>query len=248
GARGGEPRLAKPPVPVPEQVGEERRGKADVVVEVREEPHRGRRELFQRLPRRLRVELGRVLDDLRLRTEAREYRHLARERRAERVDRLDAKPRRERGLAQALEDALAHLRGRLPREGDGEDLLGLAHELEKPQVAPHEELRLSRARRRLHDERAARVERGLALARVLRRLLLPWRVPRLVGVHERAKTRAWPLRSTTSPARKTTGAFRPTAGASRWRSSTRGSTSRGCPGATRKRTPSPSASRGKCPC
>ena len=48
----------------------------------------------ERRPRRLAIERSGVLDALRLRAEGGEHRHLARERGAQRVDGLDAQPRR----------------------------------------------------------------------------------------------------------------------------------------------------------
>jgi hypothetical protein len=77
-------------------------------------------EAAQRAERRFAIQAGGVLDDLGLRAEAREHRHLARERGAQRVDGLDAQAVRHfRGVRQFLEDALAHFGRGLARKGDG---------------------------------------------------------------------------------------------------------------------------------
>jgi len=145
--------------------------------------------------RRLEVQLGRILDALRLRAEPGQHGHLARQRGAQRVDGLDAQPRRvrrdtppglgvarERGsreldrrslvlargrlcgarVRERVQHALAHLAGGLAGEGDGDDLLGMLHAREQPQVALDQELGLAGARWRLHDERARGVERAAA--------------------------------------------------------------------------------------
>jgi len=73
---------------------------------------------------------------------------------------LGARPR------QRLEHALAHLAGGFAGERDGDDLLGMLHRREEPQVALDQEPGLARARRRLHDERARGVERAAARGRI----------------------------------------------------------------------------------
>ena len=142
------------------------------------------------------IEMARVLERLGLRAKTRKHRHLPRERRAQRIDGLDAQaigafvelpaqrivaldgrtgevprprhvrrigPRRMARRAKRIEHALAHLGRRLDRERDRGDLLGTVDAGEEREEALDEELRLARARGRLHDERAIGVERALAL-------------------------------------------------------------------------------------
>ena len=203
--------VAQPVITAPEHLREQPLDAADVVVEMREQALDVLRERlvaldhFEGCARRLHVERLRVLDALRLRAEAREHRHLARQRRAQRVDGLDAQARRviadtpspldvareRRGrklerralmpafrrfsrarLGEGLEHALAHLARGLARERDGDDLLGMFDEREQAQIALDQEPGLARARGRLHDEGASRVQRAQSLfgiGRVLHR-------------------------------------------------------------------------------
>jgi len=73
-----------------EHGGDEVRGDIHVVVEVPEQARRGGRQLRDGAVRGVGVVLVRLLDDAGLRAEAGDDRHLARERGAEGVDRLDA--------------------------------------------------------------------------------------------------------------------------------------------------------------
>jgi hypothetical protein len=97
-----------------------------------------------------------------LRAKLREHRHLPGECGTQRVDGLDAKPRRDLGR-ELLDYTLAHLRGSLPGKRDGDDLLGLLHRLEELEVTLYQQFGLPRARRRLHDERARDIQRRVAL-------------------------------------------------------------------------------------
>ena len=63
---------------------------------------------------------------------------------------------------QRRQDAQAHFCGRLARERDGEDFLGMFDAAEQTQVALDQQLRLAGAGRRLHDERSADIERVAA--------------------------------------------------------------------------------------
>ena len=64
---------------------------------------------------------------------------------------------------QRLQDASAHFRGRLAREGDGDDLFRVVRRRQQAQEALRQQAGLARAGRRLHDEGALRIERRLPL-------------------------------------------------------------------------------------
>ena len=146
----------------------------------------------ERGARRLTVELARVLQRLGLRAEGGKHRHLPRERDAQRVESLDAKPggvlfeppalsavALERGArllpgerqvrlgrthpcsrgCERFQHACPHLGGGLDGEGDRGDLLRLRHAREQNEVPLDQELGFPRARGRLHDEGALRIER-----------------------------------------------------------------------------------------
>ena len=103
-----------------------------------------------------------VIVDGEVGTIARELRIFSQDAHAHGVERADphaARAVREQGL-----QALAHLRGGLVGERDGEDLPG-AHALVRDHVrdAVREHPRLARARAREHEQRAARALHGLAL-------------------------------------------------------------------------------------
>ena len=66
-------------------------------------------------------------------------------------------------LLQRAQQTLAHFRGGLDGEGDGENFVRPLHDGEELQHAPDEELSLARARGSLHDEGAAGIECALAL-------------------------------------------------------------------------------------
>ena len=177
------------PVVAPcEHVGHQARDSPEIVVQVLEQALDMRRsgarilaggffDKADRGERRGIVELACVVDRLGQRAEARQHRHLARKRRAERIDGLDAQPRRVGGeriaaFGELLEHALAHLGRGLARERDGDDLLGLDHRVEQREIALDQELGLARAGRRLDDERARRIERARALGGIRRRGLV----------------------------------------------------------------------------
>ena len=92
--------VAQPMVAVPEHFGEQRLDALDVVVEMSEQPLDVPRHRVvaldqpHRRTRGLKVQFGCILGDFRLRAELREHRHLARQRRAQRIDGLDAQSRR----------------------------------------------------------------------------------------------------------------------------------------------------------
>ena len=67
-----------------------------------------------------------------------------------------------------LQHAHSHLRRRLLREGDGDDLLGRIHAREQCEVTLDQQLGLARARRRLDDKGAGGVERLAPRLLVLR--------------------------------------------------------------------------------
>ncbi len=71
------------------------------------------------------------------------------------------------GVAQRAQDALAHFGCGLARERHGDDALGTIDVRQQREVALDQEPGLSRARRRLHEERLPDVERGVARRRVL---------------------------------------------------------------------------------
>ena len=120
-------------------------------------------ELPEDARRRFEVELARVFDDLGLRAEARQHRHLPRERGAEGVDGLDAKAVRDlAGVGKLLEDALSHLGRGLLGEGDRENFFSFLYRLQEFQESPDEEVRFPGARRRLDDEGAAHIERAVS--------------------------------------------------------------------------------------
>jgi len=165
GARRHRAGLAQPAVAVVEHVGEEPGRERHVVVEMREELLARRIELLEDAGSRLEIEIARVLDDIGLRAEARQHRHLPRERGAEGVDGLDAKAVRDLArVRQPLEHALAHLRRGLLRKSDRKDLFRLFRERQQLQKPLHEQLGLPGARRRLDDERATRIERRVSLS------------------------------------------------------------------------------------
>src|SRR5882762_10514338 len=153
--------LAQPAVAVVEHVGEQPGRERHVVVEMREQLLTRRIELLEDAGSRFPIEVARVLDDLGLRAEAGQHRHLPRERGAEGVDGLD--PQTVRDLARvryAFKHALAHLRRGLLGEGDGENFLGLFDDLQQFQEAAHQQLGFPGAGRCLDDEGALYVERG----------------------------------------------------------------------------------------
>ncbi len=64
-----------------------------------------------------------------------------------------------RRRSQCAHDAVAHLRGRLAREGNGDDLLRAVHGREQAQVAQRQQAGLAGARRGLDDERSRGIHR-----------------------------------------------------------------------------------------
>src|SRR2546425_8341139 len=154
--------LAQPLVAPREHRGDEGGRGLDVVVEVGEDSFDLRRQINEGPRGGLAVVLARLLDDRRLGAEAREHRHLARERRAEGVDGLDSEPGCCSRGSYFFQNPLAHLGGGLDGEGDGEDLLGLFHHAEELDVALHQQVGLARAGGRLDDEGARDVERAFA--------------------------------------------------------------------------------------
>ena len=198
--------LAHPRVAAREHRREQGLGARRVVVDMLEQVlDIGRRTLVapvearEQVARGLHVQRRGVLDALGLCAEARQHRHLARERGAQRIDGLHPQALRRllelpaqrvvarecggrelpgervvrhlgawvvaRGV-QRLEHAPAHLGGGLDGEGDGADLLRPLDRREQRQHALDQQLGLAGARGRLHDERAARVERARALREV----------------------------------------------------------------------------------
>ena len=109
------------------------------------------------------------------------------------------------GLPQAAGHALAHFSGRLAREGDRQHRVGLGLPPQKAQIALDQNLGLAGAGRRLHDERALRVQRPFADRLVSGRghacsnswiRLSTWYCPRPPSSQEKISTRASPrLRS-----------------------------------------------------
>ena len=103
-----------------------------------------------------------VFDHAGLGAEAGDHRHLAREAGAEGVDGLDTEAMGDFGGVDLFQHPLAHLRRRLDGEGDGDDLFGLFDERKQFHETANQKLGLARARGRLDDERAPRVEGGFA--------------------------------------------------------------------------------------
>ena len=106
---------------------------------------------------------------------------LTEERQAERVDGADRDVRQPiahvrpprlvelrpgRRVFQLADDALAHLRRRLPRERNREDVAGIDARLQQVHVAPDEHRRLSGSGRRFEHDVVARIDREVPRARV----------------------------------------------------------------------------------
>ena len=115
-----------------QHVGHEAARNVEIVVEVGEQTFRRRIRRFEceHAARRIKVEFARVVDDVRLRAETREYRHLARKRCAQRVYGLHAQARsdvrnpfRRKHGRQPLQNPPLHFCRGLARKGNGENFL-----------------------------------------------------------------------------------------------------------------------------
>ena len=72
-----------------------------------------------------------------------------------------------RGRSQCGDDSILHLRSRLARKRDGNDLFGFVHDGQQAQIALDQKLCFSRSRRRLHDERTFHLEGIVTRGRVV---------------------------------------------------------------------------------
>ena len=139
------------------------------------------------------VERAGVVDAFRLRTEARQQRHLPGDRRVQRIDRLHAQARRMsqnipvtlgvplecgtgetagvlvtvvvgvRRIGKRIENAFAHFGSGLAGEGDGNDFFRFLDPRQQCEIALDKQSRLARTGRCAHDERLRNIECALAL-------------------------------------------------------------------------------------